>query len=193
MDDAVTEDPPPEDAAPPAIAESAADEPAQVEGEPDEIARLQAELDETKDRMLRIAAEYENYRKRTQREVTDRLRFASEGLLRDLLQVSDNLTRAVASAKAAESAPTDSQWKSLLDGVELTNRLLQGILARANVTEIASAGTAFDPNRHEAVGFVETTEFQEDVVAEEIQKGYLLHDRVLRPAMVRLARAPQPA
>ncbi len=148
--------------------------PAPPAAEPGEVARLQ-------DRLLRLQAEFDNYRKRLARERADYLKFAAESVLVDMLPVLDNLERAIAAAQAA-SAPA-----ALLDGIEMTARLFRSALEKHGVKPIEAVGKPFDPSVHQAVAQVETSG-PENIVVDEIQKGYLLEGRVLRAAMVRVSR-----
>jgi molecular chaperone GrpE len=143
-----------------------------------------AELERALDRLLRLQAEFENYRKRAAREKTEFQRFANEGLLLDMLPVLDNLERAIAAARAAE-APLP-----LLEGIDMTARLFRSALERAGVRPIQALGVPFDPAVHQAVAQVESAEEGELLVAEEIQRGYLLEGRILRAAMVKVSRGP---
>jgi len=158
--------PPEGEAAPAAAPELAAKE--------EEIARLT-------DRLKRLQAEFENYKRRSARERADFLKFANEGLLLSLLPVLDNLERARASAPA-ETPP------ALVEGVEMIIRLFHSALEKAGVARMEAAGKPFDPGLHQAVAQVETTEGEDNLVVDEIQRGYLLEGRVLRPAMVRVSR-----
>ena len=141
------------------------------------------ELEAQQDRYLRAVAEFDNVRKRAAREREEYTRYANESVLRDLLPVLDNLDRAL---QAARSEPTTS----LTTGVELIQRELLRVLEKFGLTPFSSIGQPFDPERHEAVARVPTTELPDMTVASEIARGYLLHGRVLRPAMVNVAVAP---
>jgi molecular chaperone GrpE len=156
-----------------------------------ELASLKAEL-ELKDRELRAAqdkqlrafAEMENYKKRTARDQMEQLRYANEKLLKELLPVLDNLDRALTHIRDS------SEHTSWAQGVELTYRQWLEVLKKFGVTPIPSVGEPFDPNHHQAVTYFDTNEHPENHVAEELQKGYLYHERVLRPSMVAVARKP---
>ncbi|HTN44307.1 MAG TPA: nucleotide exchange factor GrpE [Nitrospiria bacterium] len=167
---------------------SKAAEPASLE---QEIQSLKTELDfkskelaAAQEKQLRVLAEMENYKKRTARDQMEQLRYANEKLLKELLPVLDNLERALSHVKdASERSP----W---IEGVELTYRQFLDVLKKFGVTPITSVGEIFDPGRHQAVTYLDTTEQPENHVAEELQKGYLYHERVLRPSMVAVARRP---
>jgi molecular chaperone GrpE len=135
------------------------------------------------DRYLRLAAEFENYRKLSQRDMREASRFANESMLRELLPIIDNLERAVKAAQGANS-------EGLVRGVELTLKQFIETLAKFGVRPVASVGEPFDPTCHQAVARVERADLPENQVIEEFQKGYLLHDRILRAAMVSVAGAP---
>jgi molecular chaperone GrpE len=160
--------------------------------EPHESDRLRQALEEKTreadvnyDRYLRALAELENVKKRAQREREDYIRYANESLLRDLLPVLDNFDRAVRAARTRGEAP------ELLAGVELIQRELLKVLERFGVTPYTALGQPFNPQKHEAVTRVETTEHPEMTVVEETLSGYLLNGRVLRPAMVAVAIPPK--
>ena len=144
--------------------------------EPDELAR-------TQDRLLRLQAEFDNYKKRLARERAEYLKFANEGMLLDILPVLDNLDRAIAAAQAAATPA------ALLDGIHMTARLFRSVLEKHGVKPIESVGKPFDPSVHQAVAQVESAG-PDNLVVDEIQKGYLLEGRVLRAAMVRVSRTP---
>jgi len=143
-----------------------------------------AELAELKDRHLRLAADFENFRRRTLKERQDLLNYSNENLVKELLPIVDNLERAVGHARKEEQR---SDSDNLLQGVELTYRSLQQILARIGVVEIAALGQPFDPQIHEAVRRVPSADKPANTVVEIYQKGYMLKDRMLRPAMVAVA------
>jgi molecular chaperone GrpE len=149
------------------------------------LAASQAEAQKNWDLYLRARADLENYRKRVQREKEDLSRFANENLLREILPVMDNLERALEHARQS-----DGGNGGLLQGVELTLGQFQRVLDKFGVTPIRSLGEPFDPARHEALGQVESAEHPPNTVVQELQKGYLLNDRLLRPAMVMVAKAP---
>jgi molecular chaperone GrpE len=138
----------------------------------DAVAQAGARATEMEDRWKRSAAEFINYKRRAEQERGDLLRFANRGLILDLLPVLDDLERALVSVPPEEAG---SKW---VEGVRLVERKFRQVLERQGVTPIDAVGQPFDPNLHEAVGGSGT------VVAQEYQRGYKLHDRVLRPSMV---------
>jgi molecular chaperone GrpE len=145
----------------------------------EQIRQKTAELQAKHDQYLRAAADYDNYRKRVQREKSDAIRLANESLLRDVLPVLDSLELAL------EHADLGGNGKSVIEGVELTLRLFRDVLERYGVkTVTAPEGTAFDPAVHEASGVEATTHHPPNAVIRQDQKGYMLHDRLLRPARV---------
>ena len=151
----------------------------------DELAASRAEAEKNWDLYLRQRAELENFRKRSQREKEDLARFANENLLRDLLPVLDNLERALDHArKEGETG------KGLLEGVEMTLGQFQKLLEKFGVSAVDAMGEPFNPAWHEAMGQLESTEHAPNTVIQEMQKGYVLNERLLRPALVLIAKAP---
>lgn len=134
-----------------------------------------------RDRLLRLSAEFENYKKRMNRQMDEFRKYANEALLKDLLSVVDNLERALSTS--VEDAGEKIQG-SLIEGVEMTLNEILKILTKFNVTPIESLEKPFDPVFHEAVMQEESDEQPENTVINEFQKGYLIHDRLLRPSMV---------
>jgi molecular chaperone GrpE len=158
--------------------------------EPDTVKSLMAKLEtvtkesqENYDRLLRVSAEFENYKKRSVRELSDVQKYANQSLVRDLLPIIDNLDLALKSATESDSN-TDG---CLLDGVELTRKEIIKVFEKNNIEQIEAIGKPFDPNFHEAVMREESDEYAENTVINEMQKGYLMHDRLIRPAMVVVA------
>jgi len=155
---------------------------------PDSTGTEPGSLDEIKalqDKYLRLAAEFDNYKRLSLREQRDSARFANEGLLKELLPILDNLERAVRSSKEKQ------RRDGLIQGVELTLKQFMETLAKFGVRPIASVGQAFDPSRHEAVARVESNTVPAGSVVDEFQRGYYLHDRILRPAMVTVSANEQ--
>jgi molecular chaperone GrpE len=151
------------------------------------------EMAEMKDRLLRTLAEMENLRARTAREVEDVRKYAITGFARDLLEVADNLGRALASVPAG-AREGDEAVRNLMLGVEMTERSLQGVMEKQRVRRIApQKGDRFDPNLHQAMFEVPTAELPPGTVAEVMQAGYVLADRLLRPALVGVAKSAGPA
>ena len=159
----------------------------QLEHLREQLKAKEAEAKENYDRFVRQVAELENLKKRTNREKEDAIRFANEYLIKDLLPVIDNLERAVSHAKGGGNG------KLLLDGVEMVLKGLLDILGKHGVVPISAMGQPFDPERHEAMAQIESAEHPPNAVLEEHHKGYLFHDRLLRPALVSVAKAPSKA
>ena len=148
-------------------------------------AKLEAkeeEAKETYDRLLRVTADFENYKKRSSREMEDFRKYANQSLLKEMLSVVDNLELAINSSN--EEKNTD---KSLIEGLNLTLNEILRVFEKFNVKPIEAQGQTFDPAYHEAVMREETDDYPENSVISEFQKGYLIHDRLLRPAMVVVA------
>ena len=142
------------------------------------IEELKEQLASEKDRVLRLAAEFENYKKRKQRESDEFKKFANETIFRQLLTIVDNLERAIFSTKE------NSDETGLLEGVKLTYKEILKLFETFNVKPVEAENQMFDPNFHQAITQVKTDEFPENSVTAVLQKGYLLHDRLIRPAMV---------
>ena len=155
------------------------------EDDPEERAKAaEKKCDEYYDRLLRASAEFDNYKKRTTREMRDVVRYANEKLFKEIISVADNLERAISSAdqEGKEDDP-------LLQGVRLTLNEVEKILERHKVVPIKSLGETFDPNFHQAMMQQASADHPANTVISEMQKGYKLHDRLLRPAMVVVSKA----
>ena len=150
---------------------------------PSELSAEETELQAMKDKYLRLAAEFENYKRRAQRDQADTIRFANEKLLKDLIPTIDNLERALKCSKEL------SDSEGFLQGVELTYKQFLDTLEKCGVKQVTSVGEPFDPAKHQAVGQVESSTIAENCVVDEYEKGYFLQDRILRPAMVTVAKA----
>jgi len=145
----------------------------------DTVAQLKAQIEELQNRELRVQAELENVRKRARREAQEQLKFAVLPVVRELIDVQDNLARAL------ESGDGDSH--SLRAGVKLVAEQLAQVLQDNGCQKIETVGQPFDPNFHESIRFVESDEFPANTIAEEVQTGYQIHGRVVRPAKVMVA------
>ena len=155
-------------------------------GEPDgqtELEQLKEQLVQAGDRVLRTQAELENYRKRIRREIEEERRYANLPLMRDLLQVVNNIDRAIEAAENA-SAPAD-----LLEGFKMVALQLGAVLEQHQCRRIEADGTPFDPNLHEAVSQQPSGEHPENTILHVVQEGYRLHDRVVRPSQVIISAA----
>ncbi len=142
------------------------------------IHELKALVEAEKDRALRLSAEFENYKKRSIKETQDFKKFANETLLKQLLSVVDNLERAI------DTSEENAETKSLLEGVKMTHKEMVRIFETFEVKSLKSEGEIFDPNFHQAVTQEESDSCPENTVIKELQKGYTLHGRLVRPSMV---------
>jgi molecular chaperone GrpE len=138
---------------------------------------------ENYDRLLRVSAEFENYKKRASRDLAELRKFANQSLIKEMLSVIDNLELAMNSTNGNKTID-----QGLLQGLDMTHKEILKVFEKFNVKPIEAKGQAFDPTFHEAVMQEATDEFDENTVINELQKGYLIHDRLLRPAMVVVAR-----
>lgn len=160
-----------------------------------EIGMLKAQVEEKAklaeenyDRFLRAQAELENYKKRVEREKSTLVKYGNEEFIKAILPIIDSLERALDHTPGENS---DGISDGLLEGIKITlNQLLQ-VLEKFGVTPIASVGKPFDPSKHEAMMQVESTDHEPNTVVSELQKGYFLNDRLIRPAMVSVARRPK--
>jgi molecular chaperone GrpE len=146
----------------------------------DEIKHLRKELGELKEAHLRRLADMENLRKRFEREKAEFQQYALSDLLLELLVIGDNFERAL------QSVPPGEDGKTYREGVELISRMLRSLLAKHGVRPIELESRAFDPNFHQAMVVEESVEFDEPTIEEELQKGYMIHDRLLRPTLVKV-------
>jgi molecular chaperone GrpE len=143
---------------------------------------LEAELSEAQEQVLRTAADAENFKKRLQREKEEQTRYANESFMRELLTVIDNLERAL------EHSGTEASQGGLVEGLTLTLKGFLDTLARFGCTQVEAIGKPFDPNFHEAVSQEESADHEPNTVLQELQKGYMLKERLLRPAMVLVSK-----
>lgn len=153
----------------------------------DPVAAMEAENEELKDQVLRLAAEMENLRRRTARDVADARAYSVANFARDMLQVSDNLNRAL-QAIPEGARENDAGLNALAEGVEMTERAMMAALERNGVKKIEPEGQKFDPNFHQAMFEIPNTEVPSNTVQQVVQAGYVIGDRVLRPAMVGVAK-----
>ena len=149
---------------------------------------LDRELAECKDRLLRTLADMDNMRKRTEREVADARVYGISNFARDILGVADNMHRAMQALDDELRAKADEPTKVLLEGVELTERELMNVLEKQGVKRIEPLGQKFDPNRHQAMYEIEDASVPVGTVVQVMQAGYLIGDRMLRPALVAVAK-----
>ncbi|AKG37791.1 molecular chaperone GrpE [Paenibacillus durus ATCC 35681] len=150
-------------------------------GDSDEIKRLQELADEYQGRVLRVQADYDNFRRRTLKEKEELAQYATSKLVTELLPVVDNFERALA------TAPAGSDGDAFAKGVNMIFRQLEGVLKSEGLTPMETVGQPFNPEFHQAIMQVESEEYEEGIVTEEVQKGYLLKNKVLRPAMVKVS------
>jgi len=155
----------------------------------DPMAEARREAAGLKDRLLRTLAEMENLRKRTEREVVDARVYGTAGFARDVLAVADNMHRALAAIGPELRDAADAQVKAFIEGVELTERELLKVLEKNGVKKFSPEGEKFDPNVHQAMYEVPTSDLPPGQVAQVIQAGYMIGDRVLRPALVAVSKA----
>lgn len=168
-----------------------------VEPEVDPTAALRAENAELKDRVLRTIAEMENLRKRNEREINDTRSYAIAGFARDMLSATDALQRALTMLPEEARNSEDPTVKSLIEGIEMTEREMHRLLAKHGVTQIEAEGQKFDPHKHQAMFEVPDANTPEGTVVQVVQQGFAIGERVLRPAMVGVAKGgpatPPPA
>jgi molecular chaperone GrpE len=145
-----------------------------------EVSRLNSEVQELQNRLLRTTADFDNFRRRARQEKEDLLKYAASRMVQEILPVLDNFQLALA-AEAADAA-------SVKQGVEMVFRQLQAALEREGLVEMNPVGQPFDPNFHEAVMQVASDEYESGTVVEVLRKGYLLQDKVIRPAMVKVSQ-----
>lgn len=148
------------------------------------IKQLEEEAEEAQRRYLRLAADFDNYKKRTRQEQADQAQYATADLIARLLPAIDNLHRVLRSAEDLDQK-LDEGW---LKGLQLTVQNLDEVLKSQGLEAIEAIGRPFDPSLHEAIGHEETDEHPEDTVVDEIRRGYRLHDKVVRPALVKVSR-----
>jgi len=169
----------------PVAAEAEADSASKAaEPEPDPLAAAQEEVKRIRDQLLRTAADFDNFRKRSRREVSDANERGREEILKELLPVFDNLERAADHAKGA------TEMSALVDGIDLVIKQFVDTLAKIGVDKLDARGQAFDPAVHEAIQQLETDEVPPGSVAYQVQPGYKMGGRLVRPCMVVVAKAP---
>lgn len=154
-----------------------------------EVARLEGEIKGLNDKVLRAMAEMENTRRRAEREVQDSRAYSITGFAREMLTVQDNLRRAL--AHLPEDMKENPAHKAFVEGVEVTERELLNIFDRHGIKLVSPKGEEFDHNLHQAMFEVETADHAPGTIMEVIQEGYVIRDRLLRPAMVGIAKAPK--
>ena len=173
------------ESAPAGSAESSNPSTAELVNLREQLSAKEQEAKENYDRYVRQIAETENFKKRNARERDDAIRFANEMILKDLLPVIDNLERAVTHAASGENG------KTLVEGVEMILKGFVDALGKFGVSQIVAVGQPFDPSKHEAIAQVVSDNHEPNVVVEELHKGYMFRDRLLRAALVSVAKAPE--
>lgn len=158
----------------------------------DPLAAAQAEAAELREKLLRAAADFDNFRKRSRREIQEAEKKGRDGLLRDMLPVFDNLERAAEHAEKS-SGNLEADWKGLSEGITLVMRQFRDTLERVGIERVDAVGHAFDPSVHEAIQHMETHEHPPGAVAAEVQAGYREGEKLVRPALVVVAKSPQGA
>ena len=151
--------------------------------------RLQEEIRNLKEDKIRVLAEMENLRKRFEREKIDSIKYGSVNFARDILSPGDNLERALSAINQEEDHP--QSIKNLIEGLKMVQKELANALEKNGISKINSTNEKFDPNLHQAMMEVERDDIEEGVVVQEIQTGYIMHDRLLRPAMVGVSKKPK--
>jgi molecular chaperone GrpE len=167
--------------------------PAPSTAEADPVAALEAERNDLKDKLLRTLAEMENLRRRAEREVADARVYAVTKFARDMLNVADNVRRALESVPPEARESAEGPFKALIEGIDVTERDLLNTLERHGVKRLDPQGQKFDPHLHQAMFEVPNPEVPNGTVAQVVQPGYVIGDRVLRPALVTVAKAVEKA
>ncbi|MGF9693585.1 MULTISPECIES: nucleotide exchange factor GrpE [unclassified Rhizobium] len=172
-----------------AVASALEENAAQAEAPaPDPLEAVRAENEQLRDRFLRLAAEMDNLRRRTDRDVKDAKSYAVTAFARDMLAVSDNLRRALDAIPAEAKASEDAGLKALIEGVDMTERAMLSALERHGVKKMDPEGQKFDPNFHQAMFEIPNPAVPNNTVVQVVQAGYVIGERVLRPAMVGVAK-----
>ena len=161
----------------------------QVKNVNDDISKLNEEIENLKEEKLRILAEMDNLRKRFEKDKIDSIRYGNHNLARDMLAVGDNLSRAIDAISSDEQR--SESFNNIIDGLNRVQKEFVTILEKHGVKKIESMNKKFDHNYHQAILEVETDEFNEGYVVQEIQSGFTMHDRLLRPSMVGVSKKPE--
>lgn len=191
----MSEDVPPDgtqaDTSPPAEDSHPADPPeAAPAPEPDPLASMREERDRFREQLLRTAADFDNFRKRTRKDLEDAERRGKEDVIREVLPVLDNLERALAATAALSADAGAVEVKGIIDGVKMVMKLFEDQAGRMGLSKVKTVGERFDPGVHDAIQQVETDEHTAGTVIQEIVAGYRLGEKLVRPAMVVVARKP---
>lgn len=164
------------------------DDAAGRDGLADAIAALKADLEAAKQEVLYAKADTQNVRRRLEKDIQDARAYAATGFARDILSVSDNLARALEALPA--EVREDEKLKGFVIGIEATQREIEKVFGQHGITRIASVGLPLDPNQHQAMLEIPTSDHEPGTVVQEMQAGYMIRDRLLRPAMVGVAKKP---
>jgi molecular chaperone GrpE len=156
-------------------------------GQDNAFAALNAEIEDLRNKALYAQAETQNVRRRLEKEKADAMAYASTGFARDVLSVADNLARALSAIPA--DLRDDERLKPMVTGIDMTGRELENVFQRHGITKIAAMGEALDPNKHQAMIELEREDAAPGTIVEEMQSGYMIKDRLLRPALVAVAKA----
>ena len=154
----------------------------------DELAQLREQLESTKQEVLYAKADTQNVRRRLEKDVTDARNYAATGFARDVLSVADNLSRALEAVPA--ELREDEKFKGLVAGIEATQRELEKVFGNHGITRVAAMGMPLDPNQHQAMIEIPHPDAEPGTIVQEMQSGYMIKDRLLRPAMVAVAKKP---
>ncbi len=154
----------------------------------EQIAALQAELEQARQDVLYAKADTQNVRRRMEKDISDARNYAATGFARDILSVADNLARAIDAIP--EDLREDSKFKGLVAGIQATQREMEKAFAQHGIVRIAAMGMALDPNQHQAMMEIPTADAEPGIIVQEMQAGYMIKDRLLRPAMVGVAKKP---
>ncbi|TYC90819.1 nucleotide exchange factor GrpE [Novosphingobium sp. BW1] len=158
------------------------------DGVEDELAKLREELETAKQEALYARAETQNVRRRLEKDITDARNYSATSFAREILSVSDNLARALSAIPADQRE--DEKMKNIVTGIEATNREIDKVFTNHGITRIAAMGLPLDPNQHQAMIEVPSADAEPGTVVQELQAGYMIKDRLLRPAMVAVAKKP---
>lgn len=178
----------PYEAEDPSVTDPSVDIEGGEERAPDPVEILASENADLRDKLLRLAADMENLRKRTSREISDARAYAVTSFARDMLTATDNLTRALLVVTQEARDAADATTKSLIDGIEMTEREMFRLLEKNGITPIEAEGQKFDPHRHQAMLEVSNPDVPEGTVVQVLQAGFAIGDRILRPALVGVAK-----
>lgn len=189
----MSEDVPPDasqaDSSPPAAGASS-EPPEPAPAEPDPVALMKEERDRFREQLLRTAADFDNFRKRTRKDLEDAERRGKEDVIREVLPVLDNLERALAATASLSADAGAAEVKGIIDGVKMVTKLFEDQAGRMGLSKVKTVGERFDPGVHDAIQQVETDEHPAGTVIQEIVAGYRLGEKLVRPAMVVVARKP---